>query len=67
MKQEYMMQGLIPNSDEFMSWDPEQVDSYYGWQKFNKIVHDDKIIVKVSERQDTSSPMDVINSSEENI
>ena len=38
------MQGYSPNSDEFMSQDPEHIDEYQEWQRFAKfLVKDEKL------------------------
>jgi len=60
------MQGLIPDSDEFMFWDPEQVDAYFGWQKFCPVVNNENNRVSVSEQQESKRAYDsVINSAEQ--
>jgi len=65
MKQENSMQGLVPDSDEFMFWDPEQVDVYFGWQKFSPVVNNDNNRVTVSEQQESKRALDTVKNSAE--
>jgi len=45
------MQGYIPNSDEFMYQDPEQIDEYCEWQQFAKFLVKDNSIKDFSVQQ----------------
>lgn len=54
------MQGLIPDSDEFMFWDPEQVDVYIGWQKFSPVDDYENNRMRISKQQDSKNPLDTV-------